>query len=179
MYDSWDMEHNGQNVLWFWTIFWPFTPPPPHPTPKIRNIFPTQKIKISKKWKNDWRYYLFTHVYNKWRSNDVWFLRCGVWQIFFVISDHFLPFYTPNCLKNQKNLKMRKNTWRYHHFTCVPKIMITWCWVSEIWCATERWTDGWTDVKSDILRWVAHLKMLLLAHLVTASSDWFKRSKLL
>ena len=38
-YGSWDMEHNRQNFLSFWTIFCPFT----HLT--------TQKIKILKKWK--------------------------------------------------------------------------------------------------------------------------------
>ena len=26
MYSSWDMECNGRNFLWFWTIFCPFTP---------------------------------------------------------------------------------------------------------------------------------------------------------
>ena len=26
MYGSWDMEPDGQNVLSFWTIFYPFTP---------------------------------------------------------------------------------------------------------------------------------------------------------
>ena len=40
MYDSWDMECDGQNFLSFWTAFCPFTP------------LVTQKIKILKKWKN-------------------------------------------------------------------------------------------------------------------------------
>ena len=33
----------------------------------------------------------------------------------------------------------KKNNWRYHHFTyiCVPKNMIRWCMVPEIWCATD------------------------------------------
>ena len=29
--------------------------------------------------------------------------------------------------KKQNFLKNEKNAWRYHHFTHVPKIMITWC----------------------------------------------------
>ena len=29
MYDSWDMEHSRQNFFSFWTIFCPFTLPPP------------------------------------------------------------------------------------------------------------------------------------------------------
>ena len=39
MYGSWDLEHNRQNFLSFWTIFCPFTP------------LTTRKIKILKKWK--------------------------------------------------------------------------------------------------------------------------------
>ena len=31
--------------------------------------------------------------------------------------------------------------------------------VPEIWCATDRWTDRRTDRKSDIYRWVSHLKI--------------------
>ena len=51
MYGSWDIEHDGQNFLPFWTIFCPFIP------------LTTQKIKILKKWKKAWRYYHFTQVY--------------------------------------------------------------------------------------------------------------------
>ena len=39
IYGSWDMEHDGQNLLSFWTIFCTFTP------------LTTRKIKILKKWK--------------------------------------------------------------------------------------------------------------------------------
>ena len=39
LYGSWDIEHNRQNFLSFWTIFCPFTP------------LWTQKIKILEKWK--------------------------------------------------------------------------------------------------------------------------------
>ena len=59
--------------------------------------------------------------------------------------------------KNQNLKKMKKNAWRYHHFTYVYQklwIMIRWCTIPEIWCATEGRTDG----KSDIWRWVPHLK---------------------
>ena len=56
MYGSWDMEHNGHNFLSFWTIFCPFT------------TLTTQKIKILKKGKKPWRYYHFTHVFDKWQK---------------------------------------------------------------------------------------------------------------
>ena len=47
----------------------PFSPTPPPPNPKI---------KISKKWKNAWRYHNFTPAYQKSWLDDVWFLRYGV-----------------------------------------------------------------------------------------------------
>ena len=44
-------------------------------------------------------------------------------------------------------------------YTCAPKIMIRWCMVLEIWCATDGWTEtdgqrrmdreGWTDRLTD------------------------------
>ena len=82
MYGSWDMECNRQNFLSCVTIFCPFI------------FLTTRKINILKIWKNAWRYYHFTHVYHKWQSYDVWFLRYGVQQTeFFVILDRFLPFW--------------------------------------------------------------------------------------
>ena len=48
-------------------------------------------------------------MYHKWQSYDVWFLRYGVQQTeFFIILDHFLPFYHPNNPKNQNFEKMKK-----------------------------------------------------------------------
>ena len=35
----------------------------------------------------------------------------------FVILDHFLPFYLANNKKNQNFEKLKKNSWRYYHFT--------------------------------------------------------------
>ena len=78
-------------------------------------------------------------------------------MLFFILG-YFLPFYPPDSPKNQNLKKNEKNTWRYHHFTCVPKIMIRWHMVPEIWCAMDGQTDRRTDGKSDIQRWVPHLK---------------------
>ena len=92
MYVSWDMEHDRHNFLSFWTVSCPFTPPPSLTTQKIRIL---QKMK-----KNTWRYYHFTHVYNKWQSCNEWFLKHGARQTeFFVILDSFLLFYPSNNLK--------------------------------------------------------------------------------
>ena len=107
MCHSWDMEHDGQNFLSFWTIFCTLTP------------LTTQKAKFWKNEKKLGRYYHFTHVYHKWQSSDVWFVRYGSWQTeFFVILDLLLPFYPPNNPKNEV-FKNEKNTWGYYQFTHV------------------------------------------------------------
>ena len=113
------------------------------PTPKIRNIFPTQKIKILKKWKNDWRYYLFTHVYNKWRSNDVWFLRCGVWQIFLSSRTIFCPFtlLTAWKIKKFKNEKKRLEISSFYMCTKNHDHMMLSFW--DMMC--DRTMDRWMD----------------------------------
>ena len=91
MYGSWDVERDSQNFLSFWAIFDLL----PHSQPR--------KSKLKKKQKNARRYCHFTYVYHKWRSYDVWFLRYGAQQAdFFVILDHFLPFYSPNNLGNHE-----------------------------------------------------------------------------
>ena len=106
MYGSWDMEHNKHNFLSFWTNFCPFTP------------FSTQKIKILKKWKNTCRYYHFTHVYHKWQSHDLRFLKYGAWQIFLSFRTIYCTF-TPLTTQKIKILKKWKNNlkMRYYHFT--------------------------------------------------------------
>ena len=64
LYCSWDMVRDRCNCYFsFWAFSCSFT------------TLTAQKIKISKKWKNTWRYYHFTYVYQKLWSNDVWFLR--------------------------------------------------------------------------------------------------------
>ena len=72
---------------------------------------------------------------------------------------YFLPFYHPNSPKNQnfkekknnnnKNTKQKNNKQtnkqkrhlEISFYTCVPKTMIRWCTVPEIWCTTDRWTE--------------------------------------
>ena len=118
MYVSWDMEHNRQNFLSFWTVFCALSPPP-SPSPRPYTLT-TQKIKVLKKWKNFLEILSFYTNVHKWQSNDVWFLRYGAcWTKFFVILYPFLPFYPPNNLKNKNFEKLKKSTRRYHHFTMV------------------------------------------------------------
>ena len=103
VYVSWDTKSIRQNFLPFWTIFCTFTP------------LTTRKIKILKKnEKTAWRYYHFTHVYHKWQSHDVWFLRYGAWQTgFFVISDSF---------QNQNFEKLKIHLETLSFYTIVPKL---------------------------------------------------------
>ena len=108
-YDVWFLRYKVQRTEFFVILgyFCPFT------------SLTTQKIKILKKWKNFWGYYHFKHEYHKWKSYHVWFLRYGIRQTeFFLISDHFLPFYNPLPNKPEKQ-NLEKSTWRYHHFTLV------------------------------------------------------------
>ena len=109
IYGSWDIEHDRQIFLSFWTIFCPFNP---------------QQPKISKFWKNEkntWRYYHFTHVYHKWQSYDVWFLRYEKCE-----RQNFLSFSTIFCLdllpqqsEKWNFWKTEENNWRYYQFTHV------------------------------------------------------------
>ena len=48
------------------------------------------KVTVLKILENVWRYYPFTHLYHKWRSYDVWFLKKKVQQTeFWVIWGYF------------------------------------------------------------------------------------------
>ena len=83
MYPSWDIECNRQffTILAHFLSFYPINNPE------------NQILQIRK---NTWTYYYFIHMYQKWQSYDVWFLRYGVQQLeLFVILDHFMLFYPP------------------------------------------------------------------------------------
>ena len=98
-YDIWFLKYKVQQTEIFVILghFLPFQPP---------DNLENQNFKIEK---NTWRYYHFTHLHHKWQSYDVWFLRYGAWQTeFFVILEHFLPFYPPNNPKNQNFKKMKQ-----------------------------------------------------------------------
>ena len=131
----------------FWAIFCPFT------------TLTAPKIKIKKK-KN--------HLEISW-SYAILFLRymvCDGCSCYFSFWAIFLPFYK-NSPKNQ-NFKKKKQKNTHTHtdthtqhktnkkhleiwsYTCVPKTMIRWSMVPEIWCTTDRQTDRQTDRKSGI-----------------------------
>ena len=111
MYGSQDTKRDRQNFLSFW------------------------KSKFWKTEKKIWRYYHFTHVYHKWQSYDVWFLRYGAWQTnFFVILDIFLPFYAPNNPKNKNFEKLKKTP---GNITILHKCTAKWGNIEQ-WGDTEQ-----------------------------------------
>ena len=142
LYCSLDMVRNGCNCYFaFWAIFCPFNP------------LTARKIKIIKKWKKRWRYHHFTIVYQKSWSYAILFLRYDTWQMqLFLFWAIFCPF-TQNSPKNQIFKTWNKHLEISSFYICAWKIMIRWCMVPEIWCVTDRQTDGrmdgWTDAQMD------------------------------
>ena len=88
----------------------------------------TRKSKLWKMKKIPVRYYYLPHVYQKWHSYDVWFLRYGASQTkLFSFLCHPLPFYLTNNPKNQNFKKMKKCSEISSFCTSAPKIMIIYC----------------------------------------------------
>ena len=117
MHSSWDTDHNRHIFCHFGPFFALLPPQPFHDggryyietSPSICEAnWLTWKIEsLKKKLKSTWRYH-FIHVYHKWQSHDVQFLRYEAGQIFFLILHHFSPFTTLNNLENLNFEKMKK-----------------------------------------------------------------------
>ena len=123
-------------------LFFPFLPP-----------YGTRKSKFFWKWKKQkstWKHYhlqmcTINNSHRVYGSRDI---ECK--------GQIFLSFWTVFCsftpLANPK-IKIFEIWKKYlvisSFYICVPKIMIRWCMVPEIWCVTDgrtdRWTDGWTE----------------------------------
>ena len=132
MYNSWDMVRDRCNCYFsFWAIFCPFTP------------LTAQKIKILKKWKKHLEISSFYTSVPKimiicYTVPEIWRVTDACYFSFWAI---FCPF-TPVTAQKIKIF----NKWKKHleissFYICVPKIMIRWCMVPEIWCATDGQTD--------------------------------------
>ena len=114
--------------------FCPFTP------------LTTQKIKIFQKWKKHMEISsLYTCVP---KLMVICYTVPEVWGMTSVIAvfhfELFLRFY-PNNSKKNIFFKWRNLLQISSFYTCVPKIMIRWCKVPEIW----RMTDGKTNRQMD------------------------------
>ena len=144
LYCSWDMAHDRCSFYYsLWAIFCPVT----HLT--------AQKMKTSKKWNKHPEISPFNTKVPKIMTicfpvPEIWHVRCNYFSLWAIFCPFTPPPPTP-CLTawKMKVPKKCKNSSRYHHlsfYTCVPKIIIRWCTVPEIWCTTDRrWTDGRTE----------------------------------
>ena len=128
--DTWSMK---DNFLSFWAIFCCFTP------------LTNWKITILKKFKKHLEILSFCTSAPK---IIICYTVPGIWHmtevIFFPFWAIFCPF-TPNSPKNQNKKKKKKHLVISSFYTCVLKIMITWCTVPEIWCMMDRWMDRWKN----------------------------------
>ena len=118
------MKCDGQNFLSFWAAFCHFT------------SLTTRKFWKTKK--NAWSIFIL----NKCTINDnqimyvSWDIECDR-QNFFVILDHFLPFFSPNNSKYQHFEKTKKTSGDIIILTSVPKIRIICYTVPQIWRVTD------------------------------------------
>ena len=124
LYCSWDMAHDGCNCCFsFGATFCLFT------------SLAAQKVKISKQWKKtpgDIILHKCTKIMIIYMLYCPWDMAHDTCNCYFLFWAIFFPFYPPRKQNLKKNEKI---SWRYHHFTRVPKI-IRWYMVPEIWWAT-------------------------------------------
>ena len=80
-----------------------------------------------------------------------WDMAQGRYKCYFSFWAIFCPF-TPLTVQKlkikKKKLKKKKTHLEVPSFyTCVPKIMIIWCTVPEIWCVKDRGMDEKSDIE--------------------------------
>ena len=75
--------------------------------------------------------------------HEIWALTDVIVIFHFGLFFAFIPWNSP---KNQISQKWKKHLEISSFYTHVPKIMIRWCIVPEIWCTIDRQTDGQTKV---------------------------------
>ena len=113
--DSWDMERDAQNFLWFQSIFCLFTP------------WTTWKIKISKKRKKHWKISSFytcvpqMMIYNDMIYDMICHMIYDSWDMKGErhIFGHFGPFFAlipPKQPRKSTFWENEKKAWRYYHF---------------------------------------------------------------
>ena len=139
MYCSWDKKHKGWNVLSFWTILCPFTPPPrPSNNPKKSRFWKKKKKRpplttqknqdFEKKRKNAWRYH-FTKMHQKsWLyvlNCSSMYDKCNFYFLFWAIF-HLQLNILDVCYTNNHHMM-------YHSWDMVRKQK------------RDRQMDRWTD----------------------------------
>ena len=124
--------------------FLPFYPPPAtHPNSQKNEN--SKKMKKKKKKPGDiiiLHKCTKTHDHMLYYSWDMVCDRCNCCFSFWAIVFPFTPV-TAQKIKISKTWKKCLEISSF--YTCIPKIMIRWCTVPEIWCATGGQTDGWME----------------------------------
>ena len=88
---------------------------------------------------------------------EIWHMTDVIFIFDFGLFFALLPPMATQKSKFKRKLKKRPQISFF--YTCVTKIMITWCTVLKIWSAMDRWTDRQTDRwKKWHIEWVLHLK---------------------
>ena len=126
---SWDMVCDRRSYFSFLAIFCPFTPN------SLKNENYKKHIYVKKQPGDIIILHKCTNNYDKLKY-DSWDVVCDRCN-YFLFSAIFCTF-TP--LEAQK-IKILKKWKKYlamsSFYKCVPQIMIRWCTVPEIWCATD------------------------------------------
>ena len=84
------------------------------------------------------------HDHTLYYSWDMVRDRCNCYFSFWAI---FCPFTYLRVQKIKISKKWKKRLEISSFYTCISKIMIWWCKVPEIWCATDGQTNGKRDTK--------------------------------
>ena len=130
LYLSWDMMRGRSNCHFsFWAIFCPFTPPP----------LTAQKMKIKKKTKK----ILGDIILHKCTNNHDLMPYCS-WDIVHDVSNCYFSFWAIFCPNSPRNENSKKKKEKEKNpladvfiYTSVPKIMIIYYTVPEIWHMTD------------------------------------------
>ena len=135
LYCCCNMVRNRCNYFSFWAIFCFFIP------------LTAQKIKILWKWKKHLEISLIYTSVPKimiicCTVPEIWCVRCT----YFSFWATFCPFTHPTAQKIKILQKLKKHLNISSLYIYVPKTMIRWCKVPEIWCATDRQKKWHTEV---------------------------------
>ena len=148
MYGSWDMKHDIPYDVWFlrydawqniFVILQNFLPFYPTDNPKNQN-FEYHHLHVIKFWISSFHTSVLKIMIICYTVPEIWHMA----DVIFVF--HLLPFYpTPSPLTAQTINLYKTEIESLEISSCVPKIIIRWCMVTEIWCTKDRQTDKRTE----------------------------------
>ena len=102
-----------------------------------------KKKKKIEKYKQNWIYYPFTHVYHKWKSYDAWLLKYKARQTVFCHFGPFFDLWTSQELEKSKFWEIKKAPGHIiilHLCTTNDNQMM---YGPEIWRATDKFLSFW------------------------------------